>query len=383
MKLKQVTAALVLVVNGSVAQGQVRPPAAPRPSASTVLRAPNRPANPQTDCGLDARDHVVVQSTYNELEGAIVFYTEYHVTCEYSGHPNFLQVQPGLELSALEVAVAGAAGGDSPIGACCNSNGTLKPGGHGKGAVVNTRISVSSGAKLLVFVGGQGVGVFDGSGGGFNGGGAADAEKSRGNAIDIGSGGGGASDIRAAPYGVEDRLVVAGGGGGASSVGAGREPACSGDGGDGGFNGHNGHSGCPHSEDGSRNINLSTGGRGGNQTGGGAGGNQDPYFNGSSAGLAGAGPSGGTAKAGGGGGGGGWFGGGSGGSVAGGGGGGGSSRTGAEDPNPQVVDGARDGNGQVVVTYRVFTRRVRCFNISPKAQIRDYPKQLCSGVSVY
>ncbi len=68
-------------------------------------------------------------------------------------------------------------------------------------------IPVTPHEKLWVYVGGQG----NGTSGGFNGGGNGGSPTSEGHQ---GAGGGGASDVRVAPGGVSDRVLVAGGGGG-------------------------------------------------------------------------------------------------------------------------------------------------------------------------
>ncbi len=88
--------------------------------------------------------------------------------------------------------------------------------GSASGDVVYGRLPVVPGAQLQVVVGGRGeervpalgTGVLSGGNGGFNGGGDSLLLDSSG------YGGGGASDLRVSPFGLEDRVVVAGGGGG-------------------------------------------------------------------------------------------------------------------------------------------------------------------------
>jgi uncharacterized repeat protein (TIGR01451 family) len=210
-----------------------------------------------------------------------------------------------------------------------------------------------------VFVGGSGQSTGTGnSGGGFNGGGNI--------LIGNGGGGGGASDVRDAPYGLTDRLLVAGGGGGM------------GDGGGAGADSSNGGSGSTTVG----SLNGQEGGAGGNSTGGsgGAGGtgslvscipNPVPppaefcvYSSGGSGvdGSLGQGGAGGFGfPFGGGGGGGGYYGGGGGGGGAiifipggeggGGGGGGGSDFVESSATNTSIADGAQSGNGEVTISY--------------------------------
>ena len=92
----------------------------------------------------------------------------------------------------------GASGGDIDYG--------ISYGGYG--ATMTCIIPVTAGATYRLYVGGKGVV----EGAGWNGGGTATLGYGCG-------GGGGASDIRASPYGLADRLVVAGGGGGSAQLG--------------------------------------------------------------------------------------------------------------------------------------------------------------------
>lgn len=127
------------------------------------------------------------------------------VTFNYTGSVQTWTV-PAV-VTSITIDVQGAAGGDAT--ACYAMSG-------GYGARVTGSISVTPGQVLQIYVGGKGQdatnsGCSGGSpgAGGWNGGGDG------GNNAYPGAGGGGASDIRIAPYGLADRLVVAGGGGGA------------------------------------------------------------------------------------------------------------------------------------------------------------------------
>lgn len=82
-------------------------------------------------------------------------------------------------------------------------------GSGGLGGYLEATINVVPGETLRFYVGGHP----GGRTGGFNGGGDG------GLSTADGAGGGGATDVRRAPYGLADRLAVAGGGGGAGSYG--------------------------------------------------------------------------------------------------------------------------------------------------------------------
>ena len=111
------------------------------------------------------------------------------VTFNYTGGVQTYTVPTCVFL--LDVEVAGAEGGGAS-------------GSGGDGSLVTGTISVTPGQVLEIYVGGMG----SVTGGGFNGGGI-------GKPGGVGSGGGGgASDIRVAPYGLNDRVVVGGAGGG-------------------------------------------------------------------------------------------------------------------------------------------------------------------------
>ena len=241
------------------------------------------------------------------------------VTFNYSGSVQTYTVPPCV--NQLEVVLKGGAGG--------GTNG-------GNGSTVTATIDVFSGDVLEIRVGEEGECYLGGWNGGGNG----------ANATPFASrscGGGGASDIRVAPYNLGNRIAVAAGGGG---MGGGTSD---GDGGNGGcLTGSAGES------------TFGDGGGGGSAFGGGFGG--APWAgggNGGANGTAGNGGAGGSDPCGsnapGGGGGGGRFGGGGGGSdcvtftssVGGGGGGGGSSLT---PTGGTCVAGNVTGNGSVTIT---------------------------------
>lgn len=95
-------------------------------------------------------------------------------------------------VTSIEVVAAGAQGGGT------NS---------GNGSTVTAILTVVPGDVLEIYVGGQG----GCPAAGFNGGGLGTTAAGAGNE---GCGGGGASDVRTAPFGIADRLIVAAGGGG-------------------------------------------------------------------------------------------------------------------------------------------------------------------------
>jgi hypothetical protein len=164
-------------------------------------------------------------------------------TFEYTGAEQTFTVPDGV--TSIHVEAFGASGGDT-------TDGIL----GGLGGYVHATIEVTPGQVLEVYVGELGPTKSDGSdttAGGYNGGGS--VNKSSG---DAGGGtGGGATDIRAFPYELEDRLVVAGAGGGGGWT---DKLAEGGDGG--GLIGGDGYSSTPSSY---------APGEGGTQTTGGAG----------------------------------------------------------------------------------------------------------------
>ncbi len=225
-------------------------------------------------------------------------------------------------VDTIYVTIAGAEGG-----------GTYA----GEGAVLTGYLAVTPGQQIELNVGGEG-GLPNG---GWNGGGNGQTANGITN---YSGGGGGASDIRFLPYGINDRVVVAAGGGG---MGGGNTDD---DGGDGGcLNGFAGATTFGIGANGGTQFNA---GGGGNPWGGGGTGNNgalgtggngatDPCYN--------LGP--------GGGGGGGYYGGGGGGSdcwsfgsLGGGGGGGGSS---LNPGNFNCIQGNNNGNGYITINYEL------------------------------
>jgi hypothetical protein len=246
------------------------------------------------------------------------------VTFEFVGHEETWVVPAGV--TSITVDARGAQGG-----------GDVAPGG--KGARVETTLSVVAGEPLYVYVGGHGEGAgYKGSGrgggaGGYNGG-APGASAANPYTWLSGAGGGGASDIRRGGTDLTNRVVVAGGGGGGTSHG----------GGAGGFNGGPGQAAW-----------ADGGGGGATQTSAGSagagGGGPVPGHPGG-AGAPGVGGNGGSGYGGGAGGGGGWYGGGGGGGEGwnggdGAGGGGGSSYSaGSSTTHTQSY---QQGNGQITI----------------------------------
>jgi hypothetical protein len=84
-------------------------------------------------------------------------------------------------------------------------DGTTASGAGGNGGVIRSTIPVAAGQTYYLYVGGAG----NGQSGGYNGGGSTSGTV-------YGMGGGGATDLRMSPFGLTDRIMVAGGGGGAS-----------------------------------------------------------------------------------------------------------------------------------------------------------------------
>ena len=208
--------------------------------------------------------------------------------------------------------------------------------GGGLGAAIQATYAVTPGQVFQIMVGGAG--TQGAASGGFNGGGTGQA--STGSAAYSSFGGGGASDVRVAPFALANRVLVAGGGGGA---GGGSSSVCGG-----AANCNNGAAGC---------NTYGFGGGGGTQVAGGTGG--VPWAGtppGGSPGVLGVGGQGGPWQtASGGGGGGGYYGGGGGGNDGcctgangGGGGGGGSSFYPA---GSTCAPAAQNGNGNVTIYY--------------------------------
>lgn len=259
---------------------------------------------------------------YLQLLALLFFIAEFNwaqtTTFNYTGSVQTYTVPPGV--FCIQVDVRGAKGG--------GTNG-------GNGARVQANLNVTPGQVLEIRVGGMG----SCPGAGWNGGGAGSTASGAGNES---CGGGGASDIRIAPYGLGNRIVVAAGGGG---MGGGNTDA------------QGGVGGCASGTAGTSPFGQ--GGFGGSQTAGGNGG--PPWISSGYAGQPGSMGNGGSGGSDpcynlgpGGGGGGGYYGGGGGGSdcfasgsLGGGGGGGGSSLTPA---GGTCTQGFNTGNGQVIIT---------------------------------
>ncbi|MEN9442177.1 MAG: hypothetical protein RLZ33_2254 [Bacteroidota bacterium] len=243
------------------------------------------------------------------------------VTFNYTGSMQSWTVPPCV--TSISVTAAGAEGG-----------GTT----GGNGAVVTATMAVTPGQVLQIRVGGSGACPGAGFNGGGNGGNA-------GTTANRGCGGGGATDIRIAPYALTNRVVVAAGGGG---MGGGTSDAAGGNG------------GCASGVAGTSPFGQ--GGGAGTQASGGPGG--PPWIssgNYGTAGTLGTGGNGGTDPcynvAPGGGGGGGYYGGGGGGSdcfssapYGGGSGGGGSSLT---PGGGGCTSGSNNGPGYLTITYTI------------------------------
>jgi Glycine rich protein len=124
-------------------------------------------------------------------------------TFNYSGGYQTWTVPDGVR--RVTFTVIGAAGGDTHFG-------RTYEGGRG-GGVIST-LNVTPGDVLRIYLGGRGhddLGTNAGRGGWNGGGNGAGANNP------YGGGGGGASDVRVAPYGPNDRILVGGGGGGAGA----------------------------------------------------------------------------------------------------------------------------------------------------------------------
>jgi len=265
------------------------------------------------------------------------FLSQSPVTFNYTGNVQSWTVPPCV--TSINVTVAGAKGGGGTAG--------------GNGAVVTGTLAVTPGQVLQIRVGGTGS-CTGTCAGGYNGGGNGDPGAWNS------CGGGGASDIRIAPYALANRVVVAAGGGGRAG---GTPTAVAG-----------GAGGCLT---GTAGVGSYGGpGQGGTQTTGGAGGN--PYAAPGTFGQAGSlgqGGNGGldncTSSSSGGGGGGGLYGGGGGGPdcisltsyIGGGGGGGGSSLI---PPGGGCSAGTNTGpNGYVTISYLVGPGNATATNTGP------------------
>ena len=176
------------------------------------------------------------------------------------------------DITSLDISAWGAQGG--------TAKGAKHAAGHGARATV--ALKVTPGEQLQINVGGAGSeggayipcsygGFNEGGAGGFNGGGGGGNGSGANYGNGGGAGGGGASDIRTAPFGLTQRVLVAGGGGGASGS---YYPA--GGGGNAGRDGDNGQGsydwGRPEAQTGGRGATQSAaGGSTGGTTRGGMG----------------------------------------------------------------------------------------------------------------
>jgi Glycine rich protein len=136
-------------------------------------------------------------------------------TFKYTGAAQHFKVPSGVTELTVVARGGGTPSGDFP------SSGPYYTGSNG--GFIRATISVTSGERLDIFVGGHGDLGVEGAGGaaGFNGGGAGgDGIQDSSYFVDGGVGGGGASDIREGGDLLKDRIVVAGGGGG-PGIGAG------------------------------------------------------------------------------------------------------------------------------------------------------------------
>lgn len=266
--------------------------------------------------------------------------TPLSVTFNYTGAVQYYTVPACV--TSIEVTCAGAQGG----GNTGNSQG-------GRGCIMTGTIAVTPGQVLEIYVGGQGTLINGGWNGGGNGWSGAPTSQ-------LGSyGGGGASDIRIAPYGLANRVVVGGGGGGSASQ-------------SGQYTIPGGNGGCINGFAGAGSPFTGTGGGGGTQFAPGAAG---PPWGGGLFGNPGVGPNGGngahdlTFGTSGGGGGGGYYGGGGGGgdnccvgANGGGAGGGGSSYALNQVACVQGTATGNTGNGYVTI---VTSNAVTASNTGP------------------
>jgi hypothetical protein len=291
------------------------------------------------------------------------------VTCLYffTGSQQSFVVPGGVQ--SIAVSASGAQGGAGAPDSSPNAAG-------GEGARVQVTLPVTPGQTLAVLVGGQG--ARGDTAAGFNGGG--DPGGCCGNVPESAGQGGGASDVRIAPFGLTDRLVVAGGGGGGGGNGAGDGPGHTGGpaGGRGGAGGDPGMAGSDLSgsviggQPGAGGTGQGGAGGGAGTPGGSAGlaGSLGQGGSGGGMGVSGAGGAGGGAGGGFVGGGGGGGGGASGEGGGGGGGGGGSSFVEPFATGESVTSGAQSGSGMVAISYGVPD--ARAVDVSfPGVQLQD------------
>ncbi len=253
-------------------------------------------------------------------------------TFSFTGTTQTFVVPNGI--SSLTIETWGAQGG-------ANWVNNVNFGGYSKGTFTAT-----AGQVLEIRAGGQPTTTA----GGYNGGGTGDG---------AGKGGGGASDVRIAPYTLNDRIIVGGGGGGAGFWSS--EHLIGGIGG--GLTGG----------DGMRTSTVNMGGLGGTQTGGGAHGTCASFSNTTMAGAFGNGGNAGGAGCGceSYGGGGGWYGGASSGNCRGGGGGSGYILPTAT--NTLFAAGTSTANGKVVISYSSGTTTFTTSLVSGLASGSSFP----------
>lgn len=258
------------------------------------------------------------------LLGGAQSFAQDTITFTYTGGPQMFDIPPCASQVYVEMC-GGSGGGQGP------------QFNQGLGACVTGVVPVPPGTTIEINVGGEG--TCGNNSGGYNGGGNGVANTYTYPAC----GGGGASDIRIAPFTLGDRIVVAGAGGGEGGGGGGFEPSA-------------GDGGCAT---GGQSSMFSWGdpGFGGTQTAGGAGGGAWGSGNPGQAGSLGQGGNGAVDPCynigPGGGGGGGYYGGGGGGSdcwagghLGGGGGGGGSSLV---PLGGNCTAGTNSGDGEVTI----------------------------------
>jgi hypothetical protein len=133
-------------------------------------------------------------------------------TLSYTGGAQTFTVPTGV--TTIHIESWGAEGGS----ASNNVGGGWDPLSHmgGDGGYATGDLAVLPGQVVQVNVGGAGIAGSAGGAGGFNGGGMAMIDGTT-------ASGGGASDIRIAPNGLGNRVLVAGGGGGAEWAGGGNQ----------------------------------------------------------------------------------------------------------------------------------------------------------------
>ncbi|MFA7274849.1 MAG: gliding motility-associated C-terminal domain-containing protein [Crocinitomicaceae bacterium] len=184
---------------------------------------------------------VAVLTLVNLISGSL--WAQTSTTYNYTGAVQTYTVPPCV--TSITVTAAGAKGG-GPAG--------------GNGAVITGTVAVTPGQVLQLYVGGMGAQPGAGwNGGGVGWSGAPTSQPASG-------GGGGASDVRIAPYALTNRVVVAGGGGGISTGSSSNIVG-------------GGAGGCAAGVIGFGSVFTSVGGGGGTQTAGGVGG---PFWPGGS-----------------------------------------------------------------------------------------------------